>query len=163
MLLRLFVLIWMVFPLPAALIGMGLQRGRGALESSSRCYMMLGAAALITAVVWCAVLWLLAPSLVREMQWRTVLITASLVGAAAGTFILDLCNSASDTLPAQLVGVRLANFAGVHANFEVTTGPQAGLTLHCAKRHWYAAQAEHAPFLLRRGWLGLWWGEFPES
>jgi hypothetical protein len=162
-LIKLLVFGWFMFPLPGGLIAIWLRRGRSALENSMRCYVMLGAAVVIAALVWLAVLWLLAPSLVRDSPLKGWLVTAGLVGLVSGPLMLGRCNSLIDASEVQSVGVRFLGFAGVHAEFEITSGPQKGLVMHCAKRHWNSAQADYAPFVLHRGWFGLWWGEFPQS
>jgi hypothetical protein len=158
-----FALVWFLVPFPAMLITDLSMRKRWVLEDSAHYYGALAAATVIAAIVWLVGLGLAMPDIDMDNQWKGLLIAAAFVSLIGGDFFLLAGSVFGDNSAGEFVQVRAAQFVGVNVRFEVTTGLQRGLILSCGKQTWGPATGGERTFILHRGRLGLWWGEFAIS
>jgi hypothetical protein len=153
---------WFLLALPALLIANQILRKRWLLEESVRYWGLLAAAIVFVGLVWLAVLFVLAPTLIREVPWKGLLVMAGLVGLLGGDLALIVGNGLGQSSASEFVGIHAVEFVGVRVRFEVMSGPQKGRMFGCSRELWYAVENAR-PFVIHPGRLGLWWGEFLES
>jgi hypothetical protein len=151
---------WFLLPFPALLIADLALRKRWILDGSLRYYGLLAVAAMIVGGAWLVSVLATMPDSPEPPPWKPMLVMASFVGLIGGDLALLVGSAVGDSSPRQHVSVRSVRFAGVRVEFEVTTGPQQGLILSCGKQTWGPATGGERAFILHRGRLGLWWGEF---